>query len=649
MKKVCLKNILLVAVLLSIGLSQLAFAQDAQTNPIQNGGAKSVGGFVGGIALSAVLSPIDAVGYLIGLVASMFVNIGGSLVNWALDLNSQVLISSTVKIGWIVSRDLANLGFVLAMILISLITILRIETYNTQQILVKLILAALLVNFSLVAAGLLLDFSGILTNFFINKATDYAPGQIGTGLASAFQVQKLLLPIDNENAINTLVLGIFQDANTHIMFTASIIFVAIFTTIIAISLISLAAMLFIRYIWLTMLLILMPVAWLCWIWPDIQHLFTKWWSLFMKWAWFAPAVTFFIYLALSIVSNENKDSIMAVGFQAPPNITLKDFGGVLGRMLSVLGILYGGMYTANGMGIAGADAGFAVARGVKTAMLGAAIGGAGLAATGAGRLYSSTVGKGKTFNEDLRGFTAKYSAAPLVGGLMQTANRALVGGTEKRLEEFKKNFSGMDKEARLASLKRDPLLMGEEERAALMSVVAEKNELKDVEELIGKPDGITRDRYNSFVQSTISRGGETAKTLIAKNPTFAGFKIKRSDFGLQSAYDQAVNKEIEKAFDFMKPEAMATIEVDLFKGKPEFINRLKANHLAEFGNTRNYTDKLKFKQYIEEELRTIQGWLATGVPLTDEQRRLVGVAKTINSKRGSVGWTGATINPSLIP
>src|SRR3989344_165355 len=110
------------------------------------------------VAINAVMTGVGVLSYFIGAIAGMFVTLGGTLVNWSLNLNSQILDSHTVQIGWAISRDLANLGFVLAIILISFITILRIETYDTKKMLIRLISAALLINFSLVIAGVFLDF-----------------------------------------------------------------------------------------------------------------------------------------------------------------------------------------------------------------------------------------------------------------------------------------------------------------------------------------------------------------------------------------------------------------------------------------------------------------------------------------------------------
>ena len=192
-----LKKYLKIILVLAVAVTFL-WANSAQAGAVE---------YVAHFGLTAVMSVLTPVAYLIGYVAGKMVFLGGTLTNWALDLNSQLINNPTVQTGWVVTRDLTNLGFVLAIILIAFATILRVETYQMQKLLWKLIVAALLVNFSLVIAGVFLDFSGILTNFFIQRATNYNPSQLGAGLADAFQVHTVLSAKDDPKAIETMAAG----------------------------------------------------------------------------------------------------------------------------------------------------------------------------------------------------------------------------------------------------------------------------------------------------------------------------------------------------------------------------------------------------------------------------------------------------------
>ena len=75
-----------------------------------------------------------------------------------------------VQTGWHITRDLANMFFILILLIIAFATVLRIQSYAIQQLWWKVLVAALLINFSLVIAGFVVDFSQILTTFFIKQA-----------------------------------------------------------------------------------------------------------------------------------------------------------------------------------------------------------------------------------------------------------------------------------------------------------------------------------------------------------------------------------------------------------------------------------------------------------------------------------------------
>ena len=58
--------------------------------------------------------------YLLAYAASKGVYLAGQMVTWTLNLNSRILVDNPiVAAGWTITRDLANLGFVLAIILIA--------------------------------------------------------------------------------------------------------------------------------------------------------------------------------------------------------------------------------------------------------------------------------------------------------------------------------------------------------------------------------------------------------------------------------------------------------------------------------------------------------------------------------------------------
>lgn len=133
----------------------------------------------------------------------------------------------------------------------------------------------------------------------------------------------------------------------------TLLFIATFTFIAALTLLAIAVMLLIRYVYLTVLLILSPLIWLAWILPGTQQYWIKWWHNFMRWVFFAPVMLFFIYLVVAIVQKypgmivSQLHDIPAQGFFA---VDVK----YIGNLVALIGLLLGGLFTANALGIAGA-------------------------------------------------------------------------------------------------------------------------------------------------------------------------------------------------------------------------------------------------------------------------------------------------------
>jgi len=313
------------------------------------------------IGLSTMGKIAAAILYIVGTIGGVFVWLAGMFTNWAFNLNSTILDSPIVNIGWTISRDIANLGFVLAIILIAFATILRLENYQMKKTLLRLIAAALLINFSLVFAGVFLDFSGMLGNFFLSKATGNNPSQIGVLMAGSMNVQQILGKTVPEDKISEKVSGLTSNFNSVVPFVGSLFFVSFFTAIAAITLLGFAFMIFVRYIFLNILLIIMPIAWLLWVWPDTSKYWNEWWNNFFKWTFFLPAASFFIYLALAITEASNATFNMSTTGSGG---MLVDIGGILGQMTAVIGILVGGLMASEKFGIVGAQTFSAAAQGV---------------------------------------------------------------------------------------------------------------------------------------------------------------------------------------------------------------------------------------------------------------------------------------------
>ena len=98
-------------------------------------------------------------------VSSIYVVFAATLLEWAFSL-PVYLSSNIVLAGWSFVLGLVNLFFVLALVAIAFAYILKVETFQMKKALPRLIIVILLVNFSLLLVGMVVDISEFFMNTF---------------------------------------------------------------------------------------------------------------------------------------------------------------------------------------------------------------------------------------------------------------------------------------------------------------------------------------------------------------------------------------------------------------------------------------------------------------------------------------------------
>lgn len=290
--------------------------------------------------------------------------------------NQKLLDSPGILTGFEISLSFVNLGFILAIVIIAIMTILRREQYGMKQNLWRLIVAALLVNFSLVFARVIIGFADELTTYFVNALGGGGIASFGLSFANGFkpeQVQGILA-----NSAQLAPTGfVTQIAQQAIGAFISILMLAVVIIVMA----AFIVMMTVRYVTLGVLIVVMPFAWLLWIFPSTRGSWDSWWKQFIRWNMFAPIVMFFIFLALktqqslyatNLVSTLKADPKSAaqaydVGYLNFLKTFFVDILGTVGQNVIIIGLMIGGLYAANKFSITGAKAGLGAAKGAGKA------------------------------------------------------------------------------------------------------------------------------------------------------------------------------------------------------------------------------------------------------------------------------------------
>ena len=153
-------------------------------------------GLIDYVTSTAIGGIVWVIAYIMGAIAGAVLTLGGMLVDFALKINLALLDNPFIKIGWSIVLGFTNLGFVLAIIVIAFATIVGLQNYGMKKVLWKLIVAALLVNFSLAISGFFIEISDSVTVFFNNKIQGTSGSAISSKLAATLMPQFMLSGAD---------------------------------------------------------------------------------------------------------------------------------------------------------------------------------------------------------------------------------------------------------------------------------------------------------------------------------------------------------------------------------------------------------------------------------------------------------------------
>jgi hypothetical protein len=307
-------------------------------------------GFLSDIGSKVVTFPIVLMGEIVSFVAGNIVILEGKILDTIVSdsLFTKLLF---VQKGWAAARDIANLFFIVILIYIAFAIILRLQKMDAKKLLFKVITIAIIINFSLMIGGMIIDFSQVLFRFFVFGGLKEGVS-FSTGLANSVRLQdywsaaKENLGSDSSLNEETLSFG-----NQVLVRITQALTKATLMSIAALAFGALAITLVVRNIWLWVLLILAPIAWFVSIVPlgELSSLGKKWWSNFIKWVLIAPVMGFFIYLVLMMGSTKVK--LINTTVESGSDVFSKQFNlsNIL-QFIVVIGLMVGSLMAGQSLG-----------------------------------------------------------------------------------------------------------------------------------------------------------------------------------------------------------------------------------------------------------------------------------------------------------
>ncbi len=334
-------------------------------------------------------------GILWRLVNSFFgwlVGVAGVMLDFAINKYlvgfGDTFLSSGVGVAvdnlWVQVRDLFNITFIFGLVFIGFKMILNSDDANTRRWLVNLIMAALLVNFSLFITKFIVDFSN-LAAYEMAQAWPSAATPGNVDVSTPFMD---LMGINNvwDAHSPSLVSNGGIDAYGYIFGTMIVFLISAFVFAAG------AIMLMIRFVALNLYMILSPFMFIGWVFPSMMGITRTYWSGFLGRAFFAPIYILMLYFSFRVLEGlrvssglGNSNFAAAMGGQGAP--TVASIEGTIPIFLVACMFMLGSIVVGQRLGADGASTAIKVGQNIRGRVqrgVGYAAGGAtaGLAARG---------------------------------------------------------------------------------------------------------------------------------------------------------------------------------------------------------------------------------------------------------------------------
>lgn len=283
------------------------------THPIDqvSRAASIAGGGLMGLIGDALAKALEGISWAFLQVAGFFLQSMAGIMDLAIGITIRLPLaqSEVVNVGWTAVRDLSNMFFIFALLYIAIQTILGLSSGGTKRLLAHLIIAAILINFSLFMTTVVVDAGNVLAVSFWNKM-QVKEGAVTRSSASlkllqGFDLQTILAKAQNQNGTAVTVTPIAQAminiGGTIFMFIAGYIFLAA------------ALMMVTRTIALALLMIFSPFAFMSFGLPKLEKYGHDWLDKLVKQTFVAPLFIFMLYLNSVIIDKADLLSPVAKG------------------------------------------------------------------------------------------------------------------------------------------------------------------------------------------------------------------------------------------------------------------------------------------------------------------------------------------------
>lgn len=517
-------------------------------------------------------------------------------------------VGSSVNILWQAVRDIFNLTFIFGLVYIGFKMILDSDNSSTRRTLVTLIMAALLVNFSLFITKAVVDFSNILATQVVNNGFTVDAATGNAAISDTFMDQLGItgifeLPEFPEKKVGNEPWG-------YIFGTMIILIVMIFVFAAG------AFLLLIRYAVLLLYMILSPLMFIGWVFPGLQSYTSKYWKGLLGRAFFAPIYLLLLYFSATILGTLYRSNPGSPDFAALNSggaKALSNYDSTWPPFILACIFLIASVVIAQKLGADGAGAAIKAGHGFRkrtqtfignktvgwTAKAGRATVGRGADAITRSNRFKTMAGNslaGKQLFKAAQKVASSSFDARQVGGVGKKLGigTGVAGGRKKIVDDRKKADEQFAKDIHLNYDKNSPEYMAEVAKSeAKIKKQAETD--KKRQETVKSTIDSDRDKSSEELGDEIKNLTEQIKKEIRANET-----AKASGTRTTNEYD-----EENERISLLQTQLDTKQYMNGHAGKRDELSVDVSKYYDEERQATNEEDKTAARQKIQDTLQTI--------------------------------------------
>ncbi len=530
-----------------------------------------------------------------------------------------------VQRGWVIVRDIVNMFFIIVLLLSAFSSIIGYEdSFHYKRVLPKLLLMAVLINFSRTLIQLLIDFSQVMMLTFVNAFAQAGPGN----LVSALKLDAVfrMAPPTGGGTVESVnggeVTGTIDQINIILALMLAIFMLSIALGVIII----MTAYLIFRIVGLWIALILSPIALFATALPGklqkaVDPFTGKYWARLSALLTGGPVMAFFLWLTFAITQSSSGEGGLAPALNIElTNPTLNLFLTSVGTSQDVASFIVGVTLMLMGLDAAVSAAGAiseTLGKYAKTVSNYAQSGGRLLAASPfllgyAGARYADR-------RLDISGKAATAGAAVTALPLMRSLTPNVI---QKGLK------AGMTRNARLDAEERKEAAKGNEFLSTKQRAIVNAQQRGLIP---------TRGQNQAFADQMLERAGKKNATAIKDElmPSYINQVTaeRKNELAAQGLSGKALDDKLVGDKDMIKNRASQKADRDVQQRQAYFLAQARqtAEKIGDEDMMRSIDDQIKENPNL-------------ALDKTKIAKKLLADKKALNGMSASAKSDGATLH-----